>query len=214
MDDITKVFNNNNTKVFLEKAIVTYSQNRDRHGNLIGVRILRPWEVKKLLDAIPKKYHKIQFEFLLYTGMRYVEAMEIKHRPDLFEGDNIHLTPELIRKPKCKIKDRYVKLNPVGRKVAEEYFDLKQDLPGHWNAWRDNLKRWAKHAKLDPQHLSVKTTRKTWESYLVFTYPEKRDAIFISQGHTALVALKNYINLPFSEHNKQNMIRYVAGWQG
>ena len=211
MNDITKGFNTEITKGFSEKPIVTYSQNRDRYGNLIGVRILRPWELKALLKAIPKKYSKTQFEFLFYTGMRYVEAEAVKQRQDLFDGENIHLTPELIRKPKCTIKDRYVKLNPIGRRVAEEYFKLKKDLP-HWNTWRENLTRWSNKAKIDNSYLSVKTTRKTWESYLIFTYPQYRDAIFISQGHTELTALKNYINLPFSQRNKDSMLTYVGGW--
>ena len=178
------------------------------------VRILRPWELKEFIKVIPKKEYKTMFEFLLYTGMRYVEAREVKFQPDLFDGErNIHLTPELIRKKKCKIKDRYVKLNPVGKRVAEDYFKLKKGLPNN-NTWRDNLKRWADYAGIDHSYLSVKTTRKTWESYLVHTYPELRDAIFISQGHTELVALKNYVNLPFTEKDKQEMMYFVSGWNG
>jgi len=177
-----------------------------------AVRILRPWELKKLLKAIPRKTSKTQFEFLLYTGMRYVEAKEIIKRRDLFDGNNIHLTPAFIRKPKCKIKDRYVKLSPVGVKVAENYFDNNKLLPHH-NTWRENLERWALLAKIDPSYMSTKTTRKTWESYLIFTYPHLRDAIFVSQGHTELVALRNYVNLPFTQQDKDDMRKFVAGWE-
>jgi len=209
MNNETQGFLGNETQGFFknEKIIAPYT-----NSGKYRVRILRPWELKALINVIPKKYSKVQFEFLFYTGMRYVEAQAVKDRPDLFENENIHLTPELIRKKKCKIKDRYVKLNPVARRVAEDYLNLKKNLPNN-NTWRENLERWAIKAKIDPSFFSVKTTRKTWESYLVFSYPHLRDAIFVSQGHTELTALKNYINLPFSQKDREDMIKYVAGWQ-
>jgi hypothetical protein len=209
MDNITKGFELSITKGFKqpEKIIAPFTD-----SGKYRVRILRPWELKALLQAIPKKSSKIQFEFLFYTGMRYVEAQAILDRMDLFDGENIHLTPNIIKKPKCKIKDRYVKLNPVGRKIAEDYFYQNKPLP-HWNTWRENLERWSIKAKIDSSYMSVKTTRKTWESYLISIYPYWRDAIFISQGHTELIALKNYVNLPFSQQDKDEMRIYVAGWE-
>lgn len=206
MNGITKGLQYQDTKGF-EKIIAPFT-----NTGKFQIRILRPWELKALVQAIPKKESKNQFEFLFYSGMRYVEAQAILDRPDLFDGEHIHLTPNIIKKPKCTIKDRYVKLNPVGRRVAEDYFKQKKPLP-HWNTWRENLERWALKGKIDPSFMSVKTTRKTWESYLILTYPQWRDAVFISQGHTELVALRNYVNLPFSQVNKDNMRRYVAGWE-
>jgi len=40
--------------------------------------------------------------------------------------------------------------------------------------------------------MSTKTTRKTWESWLVWYYPEKIASIFGSQGHNELTALRHY----------------------
>jgi len=210
MESKTQGFLGNETQGFLreQKIIAPYT-----NSGKYRIRILRPWELKKLIEAIPKKYGKIQFEFLLYTGMRYIEAQAVKDRPDLFEGENIHLTPNIIKKVKCRIKDRYVKLNPVGRRVAEDYLSIKKSLPNN-NTWRENLERWALLAKIDSSYFSVKTTRKTWESYLIFTYPHLRDAIFVSQGHTELTALRNYVNLPFTQQDREEMLKYVAGWEG
>ena len=176
------------------------------------VRIWRPDELDKLIKAIPKPEYRTMFEFTLYTGMRYIESQLIKDYPELFEDKYIHLIPGIAaKKPKCTIKDRYVKLNPVGIKVAEDYFKLKKKLP-NINTWRENVTRWCKLAKIDSNYISVKSSRKTWESYLMSIYPLKRDEIFISQGHSELTALKSYINLPFTESNKDGMIKYVAGW--
>jgi len=205
MDDITKGFEYGETKGF--SIIPAYT-----NSGKFAVRILRPCELTSLINAIPKDSLRTQFEFLLYTGMRYVEAKNVFGREDIFDGTQLHLIPGIItEKPKCKMSHRYVKLTPVGRKVTRDFFKLKKNYP-HMNTWRENLERWAGFAKLDPSYLSVKTTRKTYESYLISIYPQRRDEIFISQGHTELTALKNYINLPFTQKDKEEMIKYVAGW--
>lgn len=208
MNDITQGFNNNQTQGFFKNELIIAPYT---HSGKFRVRILRPWELSQILKAIPKKEYQTMFEFLFYTGMRYIEAQLVKDRYDLFDGENIHLIPTIIRKPKCTIKDRYINLNPVAQRVAEDYFKLNVSLP-HNNTWVQNLKRWALNGNIDPSFLSVKTTRKTWESYLMTVYPHLRDKIFINMGHTDLVALKDYVNLPFSQKNKENMMKYVAGW--
>ena len=205
MNDITKGFNHQETKGF--SIIPAYT----RSGKF-AVRILRPNELTKLINAIPKDYCKTQFEFLLYTGVRYIEAQNIFGHPELFDGLQIHLVPGYItKKPKATYSHRYVKLSPAGRRVVNDYFKLKKKLP-HMNTWRENLVRWCDIAKIDNSYMSVKSTRKTYESYLMSIYPERRDEIFISQGHTELTALKNYVNLPFTQQDKDEMIKYVAGW--
>lgn len=205
MNDMTKGFDSKQSKGF--KIIPAYT----RSGKF-AVRILRPSELTKLIKAIPKDYCRTQFEFLLYTGVRYVEAQNVFNRPDLFDGTQIHFVPGIItKKPKATQSHRYVKLAPVGRKVVQDYFKLKKKLP-HMNTWRENLARWCNIAKIDPSYMSVKSTRKTYESYLMSIYPQRRDEIFISQGHTELTALKNYVNLPFTQQDKDEMIKYVAGW--
>jgi len=205
MNEMSKGFKYDNTKGF--NIIVAYT----RSGRF-GIRILKPCELTALVNAIPKEDCRTQFEFLLYTGMRYIEAQNFFDRPDLFDGIQIHLIPGVITgKPKCTMANRYVKLTPVGRKIVKDYLKLDKELP-HMNTWRENLERWAKVAGIDSSYLSVKTTRKTYESYLMTTYPQKRDEIFISQGHTELTALRNYVNLPFDQRDKEEMIQYVVGW--
>lgn len=179
-----------------------------------NVRVLRPFEVKELVKAIPKKYAKTQFEALLYSGCRYVELMRLKEHPDMYEESNgrIHLNSYAIRKKKIKMKERYVILNPVGKRVIEAYLELDKELPDH-NTWRANLKRWAQLANINDGRLSPKTTRKTWESWLVTTYPQLTNIIFLSQGHNALTALQHYVTLPFSQQDKQEMKEFVYGWE-
>jgi len=179
-----------------------------------GTRVFRPYEVKKLIDVIPKRYHRIMFEALLYTGMRYVELMRLKQKPEMFKpnSNRIHLDKFAIRKKKIKIKERYVILNPIGKRVIESYLELDKELPTH-NDWRADLKRWCCKANMLDTHLSTKSTRKTWESWLVTTYPQYTHIIFLSQGHDAMTALKHYVTLPYSPQDKMDMKEYVYGWE-
>jgi len=179
-----------------------------------NVRVLRPFEVKELVKAIPQKYSKTQFEALLYSGCRYVELQRLKEKPDMYEQSNgrIHLNSYAIRKSKIKMKERYVILNPVGRRVIEAYIELEKELPDH-NTWRNDLTRWAQLANIDGRRLSPKTTRKTLESWLVTTYPQLTNIIFLSQGHNALTALQYYVTLPFTQQDKLEMKEFVYGWE-
>ena len=68
------------------------------------------------------------------------------------------------------MKERYVILNPLGRMAINNFLMLKEELPSN-QTWRENMIRWAEGAGIDPIGLCPKTTRKTWESWLVFFYP-------------------------------------------
>jgi len=54
--------------------------------------------------------------------------------------------------------------------------------------------------------------RKTWESWLVSSYPERFAEIVVSQGHTTFVAVNHYLGLPFDRHDKEEMVEWVGGW--
>ena len=107
--------------------------------------------------------------------------------------------------------ERWVRLNPLGREVVRNFLDLEKPLPSR-HIWTQNLKRWAEGAGMDPKGLSAKTTRKTWESWLVHYYPGMIMHILNSQGHNAFTALNHYINTPFGAEDKIAMKDYVEGW--
>ena len=45
--------------------------------------------------------------------------------------------------------------------------------------------------------INNKSFRKTWESWLVFYYPDKALQIALSQGHTTTTQYEHYLNIPF-----------------
>jgi len=176
-----------------------------------GTRIFRPCEAIHLLKGIRKRRHETQFKALLLSGMRYVEAQRLFMNPEWFDGQFIHLPSMAVKKSKRKQRERWIRLNPLGREVVRNFLELNSNLPT-WQTWGENLRRWAKKTGLEHSGLSPKTTRKTWESWLVYYYPDKLTNIVLSQGHTVLTAIQHYINMPFTDDDKNGMREFVEGW--
>lgn len=174
-----------------------------------GVRILRPHEYNAILRSITKNEHRTMFETLLYIGSRYSEARWLQRNPKAFDGNSI-LMPS--SKPKAVNKSRFIRLNQNGKNTVSYFLALKKQLPSN-QTWDENLKRWAKNAKLDPTGICAKTTRKTWETWLMTTYGNTHlIEILLSTGHTEKTALLYYLMFNFSEQDKKDMLFYTQGW--
>lgn len=174
------------------------------------VRILRPAEYDALRNGARLLDNQTNLDTTLLTGLRHVEAQRLKEHEDWFDGRFVHLPEMAVRKAKRKQRERWVRLNPRGASVLPYFFDARP-LPS-WKSWSENLERWAKRVGLDPLGLSPKTTRKTWESWLMFCFPERAAEIFLSQGHTAMTSLQHYLGLPFVAGDKEQMLEWVGGW--
>jgi len=178
----------------------------------IVVRILRPNEYKKIESQIIKVHHKVMLQALLFTGMRYIELKRFQKNPRWYDGSFIKISVGTgVKKQQIRMNERYVILNPLGRMAINNFLMLKEELPTN-QTWRENLIRWAESAGLDPIGLCPKTTRKTWESWLVFYYPQQIIPVILSQGHTLEVSLKHYLNFPFTKIDRIEMEDYVSGW--
>jgi len=178
----------------------------------MGTRVLRPNEYKALEMGCQKNDLRTMLQALLYTGMRYVEMQNFQKNPSCFDGDFIHLPKEVgTKKHKRTQQERWVRLNNQGKMAIQHFINIKHKLPAY-QGWNVNLKCWAKRAGLDPMGISVKSTRKTWESWLMFYYPQYIPHIALSQGHTQLTSLQHYINSPFTETDKLGIKNYVEGW--
>ncbi len=178
-----------------------------------GVRILRPTEYESLREAIPKLHHRLIVEALLFTGMRWVELVRFKDNPAWYDsqGGYIYLPPEASRKKERTMRDRYIYLSAQGRGVIPMFLKVREKIPSRI-AMNENLKRWAVAGGIDPIGISVKTFRKTWESWLMASFPDKALLIAMSQGHTQLTAMNHYLNLPFSPQDMERIRSYTQGW--
>jgi len=174
-------------------------------------RILRPKEYEALLLGCPKIEYKTMLQALLYTGMRYIEMQRFQKHIEWFDSDFIHLPKEASKKKLRKQQERWVRLNNQGKIIIQFFVNLDKKLPSY-QSWNENIKCWSRRAGLDPMGMSVKTTRKTWESWLMFNHPTHIALITLSQGHTSLTSLQHYVNMPFTEADSIEIRNYVQGW--
>lgn len=58
----------------------------------------------------------------------------------------------------------------------------------------------------------IRSFRKTWESWLIHSFPEHEGEIIDSQGHDDRTAIKHYRNLIFDQEDKANMRPFVGGY--
>lgn len=177
----------------------------------MGTRIFRPKEFKALLEGCPKIDYKTMLQALLFTGMRYIEMQRFQKYPSWFDGDFVHLPKEASRKVKRTQQERWVRLNNQGKMVVQYFTNQKTPMPTY-QSWNENLNRWCKRAGLEDEGVSVKSTRKTWESWLMFYFPQQIALITLSQGHTQITSLQHYLNMPFTESDRIEIKNYVEGW--
>lgn len=185
-----------------------------------GVRVLRPDEWLAIWDASGEpgwvgchgKDGRVIGEVLMFTGMRYVEAQRFQwNGSKWFDGKFVFLPTEAIEKHKRKQLERWIRLNKLGVQAVEMLLRCSTRIPSWWT-WTDAMKRWAKVGGLDPKGLGPKTTRKTWESWLMTSYPEHWMQIVLNQGHTSGTSLNHYLNMPFLPEDKESMKLFVQGF--
>lgn len=178
-----------------------------------NTRVFRPKEFNALLRGCPKIEYKTILEALLYTGMRYIEMKRFQRCPLWFDDDFVHMPRELaVKKEKRTQQERWVRLNQQGKMAVRHFIGLKNTPLPSYQSWVHNLRRWADHVNLDPKLINVKSTRKSWESWLMFYYPHRTMEIAQSQGHTTMTSLQHYMNSPFTDEDKLAMRSYVEGW--
>ena len=116
-----------------------------------------------------------------------------------------------VLKYKIKQKERSIRCSYLAKSIIPLFLNLDKKLPSRVS-WRENLRRWAVNVGIEPDGLCAKTTRKTWESWLMFYYPERRFEVVLSQGHTSATSVTHYLNMPFTNEDKLVMEEFVAGW--
>ncbi|NVM38037.1 MAG: hypothetical protein HWN81_20755 [Candidatus Lokiarchaeota archaeon] len=176
-----------------------------------GTRILRPREFKQLLEGCPKIEMKNLLHTLLFTGMKYTELLKLHKNPEWFNREFIHI-PNIPSENRKSQVERWVNLTPAGKIVVEYFLHYNKKTLPSYQSWVENLKCWARRANISNVGLNTKTTRKTWESWLMFYYPHLMLPIIKSQGHNVLSAIRYSLNLPFTEKDRFEMREFVEGW--
>jgi len=180
-------------------------------GKKNKTRILRPGEYARLRSSVQSIDKLTDLDACLLLGARYLECRRIQEHPEWFDGDFIHLpwTEDLARSRHNP--ERWIRLSSRGKYIMPYFFRSSEKLPSV-QAWNQDLKRWSRKAGISDDGLSARALRKTYESWLAFFYPNATNMVFLSQGHTTLMSLQHYINLPFLEEDKLAMTEWVTGW--
>ena len=185
-----------------------------------GSRILTPNEADRIRNVIRKPSSRALFDLLLYTGLRLSEVKQLNDNPQLFDQERRTIT---IRSGKAKAtqRSRNVTLSDKGLEALTAYL-LNPAVPNSPSAWQMNLLRWSRQAHLqeipgespgsNPYGITVRTSRKSWESWLLTAFPDKAAYIALSQGHTESTALRHYLNLSFTMAEKDTIMKEVRGW--
>ena len=198
-----------------EKIGKTVIEEKPSKPNVIQMktRILRPTEYEILRGNANPKY-RVLFDTALLTGMRVVELRIFLQNPIWFDGTFIHLPRVAIKKKKATINQRWVHLSSRGRAVVENVHQILNGtkIPSE-SAISRYMKRCALKGGIDGNGMNMKMFRKTWESWLIASYPDRKEEVFLSQGHTSLTALQHYVNLPFTEEDKLKMKEWTEGWR-
>ena len=199
----------------VEKIGKTMIEEEPLKPNVIRMktRILRPIEYEILRSNANPKY-RVLFDTALLTGMRVVELRIFLQNPIWFDGTFIHLPRVAIKKKKATINQRWVHLSSRGRAVVENVHQILNGtkIPSE-SAISRYMKRCALQGGIDGNGMNMKMFRKTWESWLIASYPDRKEEVFLSQGHTSLTALQHYVNLPFTEEDKLKMKEWTEGWR-
>lgn len=121
--------------------------------------------------------------------MRVVELRLFLKNPEWFDGTFIHLPRVAIKKKKATVNQRWIHLSSRGRALIENVHQILGEVdPPSESALSRYLERCAIRAGIDSLGLNMKMFRKTWESCLIASYPETKEEVFPSQGHTSLTA--------------------------
>lgn len=186
-----------------------------------GSRVLTPAETEAMRAVISKPSNRLLFDLMLFTGIRFSEVRQLVNSPGLYDSyrEVLHIKSG---KVKATQNERNVHLCKRGVDAVRRYLEQPK-VPSSSSAWQQNLIRWARAARLatvpggdpksyNPRRLTVRTTRKTLESWLVATYPDQALRIASSQGHTEMTALKHYLNLSFTSEERLAIADQVEGW--
>lgn len=187
-----------------------------------GQRVLTPNEATAIQNVITKPSSRALFDLLLYSGLRLSEVKQIVDNPAIFDEKRKIITITSSKKEATQ-KTRNVHLCDNGITAFKEFLQNPK-IPSSPSAWQMNLIRWCRSARIEPlpgkevtdtgniYGITVRTTRKTLESWLLTAYPDRSVYVALSQGHTVLVQLQHYLNLSWTEEERTEIKDLVSGW--
>lgn len=172
-------------------------------------QILIPSVYDKIINNIDNIRLRMNISTLLNTGMRYEELRQFDKHKKWFDSKNHAIViPSQFTKTK---RGRTIHLTPDFSNNLTMFLYKNELKTPTRISMNENLRRWCISLNLDfiP---SVKTFRKTWESWLLFAdYDTTRVAA--NQGHTTLIQLNHYLNFSSTLKSERELVKEkTRGW--
>ena len=185
-----------------------------------NVRILTASEYE-LIRVNMKPHHRLIIDGLLFSGMRIEEfwsTLDDKESIDVGRG-YIAIKKVCIRKKKSiySTSGRDIPLSHFGTRAWTDLYDAykRKEVKRISNvALGTALARACVRAGISETGIMPKSLRKTWVSWLMAIYPNDGLRIAAGIGHSADIMTKHYLNLPFSQDERDKIRPYVSGWGG
>ena len=184
-----------------------------------GSRILTPKEYFKLREALDPNFgYRMMIDVLLNTGLRVVEFWNMVKNPNWYHASSrvVDLPASgACKKPKCKAKDRTIRLTAQGCKAIETMFGAEIAFRDR-TAMREALIRAAIKAGLGKDGINPKMFRKCLVSWL---FECRKDIgidsadIFVNMGHSEDTSIEHYLGIKFSPEDKTDMMVFLKGWR-
>ena len=76
----------------------------------------------------------------------------------------------------------------------------------------ETIKKIRDQVQLTTNGMSVKVFRKTWECWLIWSYPHLESMIIDNQGHSRGVAISHYRSLTFDKEDIEQARKFTKGW--
>ncbi|MEM0133855.1 MAG: hypothetical protein QXU18_01310 [Thermoplasmatales archaeon] len=140
--------------------------------------------------------------------MRYAELQRFRENLDWLGGIFVYLPRGSMLKVKAKQRKRAIRLSGMGKTLVPDLFQSSYPLPD-LPALDMKLRRLSKKI-LEGSPINNKTFRKTWESWLVFYYPDKALQTALSQRHTTTTQYEHHLNMPFEEEDLTKQLRETS----
>ncbi|MDD3416587.1 MAG: site-specific integrase [Lachnospiraceae bacterium] len=182
------------------------------HLYVRDIRIFTQKEYEIFKNCIKMESHKAIFDILLITGMRYAEMLRLyDHREWYNEKRNIiHLPEEAQKKHKRRQLERTIHPLPsMFNYMLKDFWESRR--PPLESTWNKNMQRWAQEARISPYGLSVKTSRKTIESWSIVAGLVE-STVCLRQGHDSLTSMRHYQGLAFSDDEQRDIKKQLTAW--
>jgi len=88
----------------------------------------------------------------------------------------------------------------------------EHERPPRQSTFDQDLKRWAGYAGMNPYGISVKTSRKTLESWMIVAGINE-STVCLRQGHDNLTSMHHYQGLAFSDDEIRDIKKILIEWE-